>query len=427
MESIFTPALLLSPSVKNLTVYTDWIYPDNHVRQSVPPTDITSQEWISLADRVADIAPQISSFKVRALNEDLIEDGVVDHWSGKVPALLDAFGRFSPSSLCKLDITPLVLTHSALTSIGRLEGLRSLNLSLFDFLHDELSSLQPLFLPSLEQLSIDTNSLFPSRAFLHVLHTSQLKSLTLSCFFEIDTNPASFFLTLRTCERYHSTLQKIRVRKVETGRIRDKALWDELAEPRFVVTRSTAQALLPFSRLESLSIGPCKPLQLQDHDLDAMLSAWPRLKVLELDDETLAVDYCAPLLTFEGVHKALQSVPLLECLTLSFDGSTFSPSDIDSLTPPHQRLAVWNVCSSSIARPLTFASWIATNYPSLKKIEYFKMYLEGMKSAYLGSPWMNAAVLRQAKYFIDQFAKAAVMVDRWASVRGCLLAKEQEK
>ncbi|KAH6905435.1 hypothetical protein BKA70DRAFT_1293152, partial [Coprinopsis sp. MPI-PUGE-AT-0042] len=421
MASIFTPALLLSPSVRNLTVVTDSVYSDEDVRLSIPPDEVTGQEWVSVANRVADIAPQLSSFTI--VMEQPQEQDVINRWAGKVPALSEVFERFSPSSLFTLDITPVVATPSTLTSIGRLKSLQTLQLSLFDFQYDEVNDLHPLHLPTLENLSLDTNSLSTCSAFAQTLHVNGLKSLTLSCFFDIDTDPAPFFVALQASDGYHTTPERIQVGRVHTGRIRDKPIWDELDEPRFIITPVTARSFLPFKHLESLSIGPCNPLELADHDLQTMLGSWPRLKVLKLDDETLTVDYQAPLLTLSGVHGALQSVPLLEKLTLSFDGSTFTPVS-DSLTFSHQKLATWNVCSSSITLPVTFASWFAAQYPSLVTIEYFKMYLEGLRRAHAAWPFEEADVVLQAKAFINQFTETAVMVDRWASVRGCLLAKE---
>ncbi|KAH6867439.1 hypothetical protein BKA70DRAFT_1360560, partial [Coprinopsis sp. MPI-PUGE-AT-0042] len=338
---IFIPALLLSTSVKSVTVVTDSVYSDSDVRLSIPPDEVTGQEWVSVANRVADIAPQLSSFTI--VMEQHQEQDVINHWAGKVPALSEAF------------------------------DLRTLQLSLFDFQYDEVNNLHPLRLPTLENLSLDTNSLSLSTcsAFVQTLHVNRLKSLTLSCFFNADTDPA---------------LSSLRFRPPM-----DKPIWDELDESRFILTPFTAHSLVPFKRFESLSIGPCNPLELADHDLQTMLGSWPRLK------------YQAPLLTLSGVHGALQSVPLLERLALYFDRSTFTPAS-DSLTFPHQNLAIWI-------------------YPSFVTIEYFKAYLEGLRRAHAAWPF-EADVVLQAKAFINQFTETAVMVDRWASVRGYLLAKE---
>ncbi|KAH6867540.1 hypothetical protein BKA70DRAFT_1360376 [Coprinopsis sp. MPI-PUGE-AT-0042] len=412
LELVFSPALVLSPSVDNLTISVYETLSEVAFNGQSAPSHITTPQWTALANRVADIAPQLSRFTVE-LDEAGQDDG---HWAGRIPALLDAFSHFS--SLSHLDIVPLVINPSSLLSLGSLMNLKTLNMSLLKFQNDELGMLHNLRLTSLEHISIDNNSLQSCAKFLRILYAKQLKKLTLGCLLDKDTNPGVFFSTLHDCERY-SRLEQIKIHRIYNGKA-EEPFWRDIHDvPRFTFDDSTARSLIPFKRLITLSIGPCESVQISCQDLRDIFRSFPNLTRLELNDDALPDDYQAPWLSLNEIHEALQDANSLEALTLSFDGSAF-PSGLEqnkTATRPHPTLKTWNVCSSSISLPTRFAAWLAIHYPALSEIKYFGTYMDGIKGTHGYEYPHQPYVLR-----MDSLEETAMMVDRWNSVKSCFSA-----
>jgi hypothetical protein len=412
LNTIFTPSLVLSASVKSLTLTPDVWLSRFLASGQVAPNDVQLPEWLALGGHIADVAPHLSSFTVEMAQAD--EDET--RWAGRIPPLLEAFTHFS-SRLCTLNISPLVLTAPAITALGQLSGLTKLHLSLFDFQTPELHSLQQFDLEALEQIAVDTISLPVSIRFFQALCAKQLRKLELRCLLKNDTDPASVFTALHACGSY-SGLSAIHVYR-NYGNNEDEPFWDEWqSRPCFTFSEMTAKSLVPFKRLEKLSVAHCRSLELADADIQEMFSSWPSLKVLELEDDNLAVDYQPPRLTLAGVHKALQNAPLLQSLTLSFDGSVLPPP---TSSAPHPSLTAWDVGSSSIAIPSKLAAWLSQNYPLLSTLEFFPTYMEGLKFTY------NYRDPDGETVNIDSFEVVAVMVDRWTSVRAKIGTKGNDE
>ncbi|KAH6867543.1 hypothetical protein BKA70DRAFT_1132967 [Coprinopsis sp. MPI-PUGE-AT-0042] len=416
LASVFSPALILSPSVESISIATGTSLERDIVDGSWTPPDVTTPDWLGLAGRLADVASQLSSFRVEMLPL-LIND---PRWAGRIPALLEAFTEFS-HRLSRLDIVPLVVTVPAIMAIGQLKGLTELNLSLFGFQLDELDALRVFSLVALDQVTVNTNSLATCIKFFQALRARALSSLVLSCYIEDDTDLTDFFSALRDRGTY-GRLKSITVERLHLD-ISDEPNWRDLDEqPCFTFTQLTAESLVSLKNIENLSIGPVRTLQIADSDIQEMFGSWPSLKVFELDDDVLVDEYQVPRLTLAGVHKALQTVPQLEKLTLSFDGSIL-PSSLASTTAdaqPHPALTTWNVCSSSIALPTKLATWLSSHYPLLSVLEFFKAYLDGLFWTFrhhIVSDWDDDIM------DMDSFAEAAIMVDRWTSVRASIRAK----
>ncbi|KAH6867444.1 hypothetical protein BKA70DRAFT_1414623 [Coprinopsis sp. MPI-PUGE-AT-0042] len=416
LETVFCPALVLSPSVQEVSISVDTCLSGDSVHGAVAPSDVTSPAWLGLAGHLADIAPQLSSFKVEMYD--------LSRWAGRIPALLEAFSELSVR-LTHLNISPLIVTAPAIAAIGRLTGLTNLHLSLFDFQLDELDDLRPLNLPSLDQIAVDTNSIPACIKFFQAMCAMGLRSLSLSCLLQSDTDLVNFFSVLRDCGTY-SQLVQINVQRIHSQAF-DEPVWKDMgSKPRFTFTQSTAGSLVPFKCIEQLSIGPCKPLQIADNDVGEMFTSWPSLKVFELNDDVLTVDYQAPRLTLSGIHKALQTVPCLEKLTLSFDGSTIPSPSCPTATEalPHPALSTWNVCSSSVVLPTKLAAWLKSHYPALSTLDFFTTYMAGLRWMYrynLGNGSEGESV------DMDSFEEEAVMVDRWTSVRAKIGVKRTEE
>ncbi|KAH6867548.1 hypothetical protein BKA70DRAFT_1494058 [Coprinopsis sp. MPI-PUGE-AT-0042] len=292
---MFTSTLVLSPSVRNVTLVTDDPWPEEALNDTLAIEDIPYQGWTALVNHVADIGPQLASLKVQL--EEVAEHG---RFTVGVSTLLDAFPHFS--SLSTLDITPPLCPRQR----SRLSG--------------ELDTLQTLRLPSLQSISIESNSLEICSQFFQNLDATSLNGLTLGCLLEGDISVAAFFEALHTSKRY-ARLEHIRVHELYTG---EGPRWRfTTLRPRFIIGDRTARSLCPFKSLKTLYICPCDPLGIEDSDLEQMLASLPLLQSLELDDHGLHENYDSPLLTLAGVHEALQYTPLLEHLTLAFDGSGF--------------------------------------------------------------------------------------------------------
>jgi hypothetical protein len=400
LVNIFSPALVLSPSVTDLHITTDTWLSSDVLTGMEAPSDVARADWLGLGGRVSDIASQLSSLTVEMPDQDLEEP----LWAGRIPALLDSFAHFS-SRLSVMRITPLVLTTSAINAIGKLSGLKELRLSLFDFQSGELDALQPLNLVMLHHIVVCSDSVTACCKFFKALCARDLRIMELELLLSSDTDLANFFTLLQGCGTY-GTLEEIKSYSSYNGFVEQPHWYDLHTRPRFRFTPSTARSLLPFKHIETLLIGYCSPLEIQDGDLQAMFASWPNLKVFELDDDSLVADYQAPHLILGGVHQALQSVPQLEKLTLAFDGMALPPSS----SAPHPSLTTWNVCSSSIALPSRLAAWLSAHYPSLSRLDYFKTYADGMASTY------SNGTVRAAVVDIDSFELMAVMAGQWNSV-----------
>ncbi|KAH6867450.1 hypothetical protein BKA70DRAFT_404546 [Coprinopsis sp. MPI-PUGE-AT-0042] len=403
LETIFIPAIVLSPSVQTITLIVNTVISRIDLWGIAPPHDITSESWLGLTTRIAEIAPQLSSFIVKL--EDVAES--LTHWAGKIPSICDALARsgFS-SSLTTLDITPLVLSGPMLAVLQHLAKLDTLCISLFKFQNSELESLnKPLHFSSLSQITIETTSLPTCLTFFQRASLPRLRGLSLGCLIIVDTDLAPFFSTLHSFQNY-SSVESIVLYRIYDGEANEPVWRDAPSFAHFIFTASTASSLRHYKDLTTLSIKPCTPLQLSDSALQEMLTAWPRLRAFEIDDDHVGGDYQPPLLTLVGIHQALRSVPLLERLTLAFDGSVLPDS-----TSPHPRLKYWDVGSSSIALSNDVAGWFIENYPSLLELEYFGAYREALRSTYC---WGN--VDEEDSTWLDGLHTSALMVDRWSSV-----------
>ncbi|KAH6867448.1 hypothetical protein BKA70DRAFT_1579401 [Coprinopsis sp. MPI-PUGE-AT-0042] len=347
---------------------------------------------------------KLSSFSVEL-------DGIVDseaHWAGKIPAICDALcdSGFS-SSLARLDITPLVLSGSIFTALQQLPSLTTLRISIFGFQQHELASLgQPLHFPSLNVLSVDTTSLPTCSTFFQCICAPGLEVLTLGCMLTTNTNPAPFFLALQDCQNY-ANLKRIILREIYNGDD-DEPEWQNAASIGFIFDESTARPLRCFKKLTKLSIEPCITLQLSDVGLQEMLAAWPCLEDFCLNDDCLRAEYRPPSITLAGVHQALQSVPLLEGLTLSFDGSVLPSSELPQL---HQALGYWDVGSSSITLSNRASAWFIEHYPALSELDYFTAYQEALNTTYC---WGD--IDEDERTQLDRLQDSVMMVDRWSTV-----------
>ncbi|KAH6904116.1 hypothetical protein BKA70DRAFT_1297115 [Coprinopsis sp. MPI-PUGE-AT-0042] len=295
-------------------------------------------------------------------------------------------------------------------NLGHLGNLSGLRISLFGFQETDFQygSFEPLHLPSLRYIAFDNTSLTPCLKFLELLQAEGLKTLRI-------LDMAFFFTNLHGFERY-THLNSIFVHPIYNGQ-RSEPGWRVMhAVPRFTFSESTLRSLSPFNKLEDFSIGPCYPIHITDAALQDLFSNLPRSKEFEINDDFWDPQYHPPKLTIEGVHNALQSVPLLEKLTLSFDGSILP----ETLSPPRMRqsLKAWTVCSSKITLPDRFSQWLTTHYPSLSKVDYFMTYMKGLKETFT----CDVADDYDRSY-MDGFDRLAVMVDRWNTVRRCILAR----
>ncbi|KAH6867549.1 hypothetical protein BKA70DRAFT_1452898 [Coprinopsis sp. MPI-PUGE-AT-0042] len=125
LETIFIPALVFSSSVKSLTVVTDESMTRGVIEGYDTPEDVTGRVWAAVANRVADIAPQFTSFRVVLSKTTQVHA----HWAGAIPALVDTLTHFS--LLTFLDITPLLISRPTIRGhyAARYDPMGSISLS----------------------------------------------------------------------------------------------------------------------------------------------------------------------------------------------------------------------------------------------------------------------------------------------------------
>ncbi|KAH6867441.1 hypothetical protein BKA70DRAFT_1494269 [Coprinopsis sp. MPI-PUGE-AT-0042] len=231
LDMMFTSALVLSPSVRNVTLVTDDVWLEEALNDTLAIEHVAHQGGTALVNHVADIGPQLTSLKVQL--EEGAEHGL---FAAGVSTLLDTFPKFPPFRL-----------WISLPSLG------------------ELDTLQTLRLPSLESISTETNSLETCHQFFHILDATSLNGVTLGCLLEGDISVAAFFEALHTSKRY-AQREHIRVHELYTG---EGHRWRfTTLRPRFIIGDRTARSLCPFKNLKTLSICPCDPLGIEDSDLE---------------------------------------------------------------------------------------------------------------------------------------------------------------
>lgn len=410
IETMFVPTMALSPSVQalSLVVHMHGIGSDVDPIALEPPHDIHDESWVGLTTRIVDTARQLSLFSVRL---DEFDEAEV-HWIGKIPSIFDSLSHSSfSSSLETLDITPLVLTGPMLKVLQQLPKLDTLCISIFGFQIHELELPDDLLsFNSLTRIAIDTPSIPTCLVFLQRTNTPRLKSISLGCLLAEVTDPSDFFLELQKVQRYNS-LESIIVFGIYNGD-NNEPTWREVSfSPRFIFSTSTASSLRDYSNLTKLSITPCITLRLSDAALQHMFTAWPRLTVFEIHDDHVGESYQNPMLTLAGVHQALQSVPLLEKLTLAFNGSVLpNCTTPQSCQAQHQALKYWDVGSSSITLPSVASAWFLEHYPALVDLVYFTAYRDALQMYCWGN------VVEEDSRCLDGLYTSAMMMDRWSSV-----------
>ncbi|TFK23977.1 hypothetical protein FA15DRAFT_437073 [Coprinopsis marcescibilis] len=390
--TVFYPGLILSASVRSIMIYA------HPVPNWAPSSNGTY--WDAVCGRVEEFSDSLTTF---ALTTDICFDGTRFNPIRDNAFLNGLFPTFS-SSLRSLDVSCYRLTRDALLAVSRLSGLESLRMLTCSPSTPTFEA--PLNFPALTNLHIQTNNMKATNEILIQLKGPKLRSFRIQCTFSPEPlGLTSTFTHLSGCDA--EELSEIVVELLGTSGTATtcRAEIEEYEDTRYGVAGETLKPLLRFNNLSVLRISPCNSQQITDEDFLQMCSAWPELKVLELNDQTLYLSPCG--ITMGGVHLALQNCPRLEELVLRFNGrKDMPPFDDDS--KPHPALRRWDVCTSSIRSGRRFAKWAMREYPLLKEISFYGLFQAGIQ---------EEREYKQLDHsLVTTYLDAAMMLDRWKDV-----------
>ncbi|KAH6912246.1 hypothetical protein BKA70DRAFT_829397 [Coprinopsis sp. MPI-PUGE-AT-0042] len=405
----FYPAIVLSPSVHEVEVYTD----------DAADVDIASlwhdggsaSHWDDLVSRLVTVSATLTKF-------DVINPYYSPYWGfslvGKRSVLEAVLSTFT--SLKALDITTLVVSGATLISLQEIPTLEILRITLVLQHHSELSNTSLRF-PSLQHLVISVLSLQSCERFLSLLRTTCLAKIAITEYTDEgegmahdNYDPEPLFSALLKGGMF-TTLQDIELSKRYLDEDYGDSWLSHLNEKLYTLTPGTTLApLRRFRNLKRLEIEPCDTSRIDDAEFRETLAAWPKLNKLCLPDESCAEE--PPRLTIEGVHEALKNAPMLNELRIRFDGRTIPLSVMDEDNGGVRRgLTYWHAGSSWITSGDDFAVWLKRHYPELKAIGNFYWYREALDMVYEHGEPDDEDQSR-----IQPYRHLAKLVDKWNDV-----------
>ncbi|GLB44545.1 hypothetical protein LshimejAT787_1701720 [Lyophyllum shimeji] len=348
----FFPRLVISPRLTSITL-TMCMHPEEgHSMVNFP--------WGNVQKVLAEHPLALKSFKLDAKYLGIDETLMT---SGAPPALIELVNTFK--HLRVLDAPVFEADHLMLSHLASLTDLRELsisangaNLAIFD---DNPVLLVDVPFPGLRKLLLQIDDLAPCETVFHFPRFPQLQSLTILRSESGRTwNLNRFFLRFRKGQSLpHLTSLDIRI----PFKHRRAPNPNNLTSP---ITFQTFEPLLSIVNLDTLRISVDCAFDLNVDELVKMGSAWPRLRVLELQDRTIQ---STPPVTLAGLIPLLASCPNLEELALRVDAFQSIPDFAQLGTfVPHTQLRKFNYCRSPIREPRHVAAFLAFLLPDLSSL-----------------------------------------------------------
>ncbi|KAH6904146.1 hypothetical protein BKA70DRAFT_1193385 [Coprinopsis sp. MPI-PUGE-AT-0042] len=344
LESILYPAVVLSPAVRSVALFTEEV----NERKG----DKNSERWAAILDRLECLLPVLNSFKVdqrfiRSFDE------------GELPTVpeIDTLTKRLSANLITLVITGVSLSPQAISSISQLESLEVLTLTI-DYRNYKYHPSTILAFPALVKLHVLGDARVGEDLciqFIQSLHGPRLLSL------QID-------LHLSICSvkiRLHNLLLALSLPHVAPRLSRIKIDSEDYPLPAL----GFRDGYLPHN--PPVPLTPPIWVEYRMHFPHVAVGSSRRGGLASFDSNHESVHdstKCEPKLTIAGVAAALHHCPLLTDLTLRCDAREIPPADA---SPPHRSLRSWDVCASPIKSGAAFAAWARKACPNLTVIKSF--------------------------------------------------------
>ncbi|EAU87035.1 hypothetical protein CC1G_12308 [Coprinopsis cinerea okayama7 len=417
-STIFYPSLVLSPSLKRVSIHTS---DGTEMRDVGLDTFVNTSDylWEAVTGRIADVAPSLLTFDISNHPENCPRLSDYFCFIGRRTALDRLLPHFS-STLKHLKLDSLVLHGETFGTINNLTGLVKMDISLVRQQQAEMDHLPSasLCLPSLEHLVLGIFPEAPYHRFFQILKAEKLKRIEFTVFIgdEAEYDPESLFLALRTNLRLCDHLEEIELtQRYDPGNdnFDNFILWHERSGiPRFIVSNDTFTPLLAFSNLTSLQIRHCNSSTLEDSTLAQMFLSWPRIQSFHLHDQRMQRDQVPDTrLTIGGVHRALRHTPMLRRLTLRFDARLLPNAEAEGL-PTQQSMEYLDVCTSPIRSGDRVAAYMTKYFPSVARLNTHEFLREGLSVRFI----MDGEEDEEEADIWRAYRAEIVMVDRWNDV-----------
>ncbi|KAH6904179.1 hypothetical protein BKA70DRAFT_540232 [Coprinopsis sp. MPI-PUGE-AT-0042] len=411
LETVFYPALVLSPVIRSVTLFTGEIA--RPVSAEEDEEGPNPERWQAVLDRLDDVSPSLHTFKVDSFISSF-HDGTLP----AVPHFDNLHERLS-ANLTTMVVTGVSLSPKAIWSISELEGLAALTLTLdhraYDFPPSTLLSF-----PALIKLHLLADGEYNEDIcdpFIRPLSAPRLLDLQIDYNLQYHTHDVPLqrlFLSLAV----PSVAPKISTIKIEKFNRNDHWCGD------FNYSVPGAHLLpLASKNITRFEVSPCatREAEISDKELLQLFSAWPNLETFILDkvedddddDEFDGPMGEEPILTLAGVSTAIRRCPLLKNLTLRCDARQIPPPDDES---PHLSLISWDVCTSLIKSGAAFAAWAKRACPNLTVVDSFVQLRFSMDVV----AFKESMVKRTSKEKAD-----VIMLSHWDDVSRILSKRPQ--
>ncbi|KAH6905492.1 hypothetical protein BKA70DRAFT_1293300 [Coprinopsis sp. MPI-PUGE-AT-0042] len=346
LESIFYPAVVLSQTLRSVTLIT------NDFMTSAEPLGIqpkgATELWDAIQRRISPFAPSFQSF----LHPSLLSRHQID----------DILLQLS-SVVTNVDIWTVSIGPAALLALSRLTQLEKLAVSIGarSDLVPEDQRRPSLAFPELTDIQVNILDEASGTSFLGQLCAPRLASCTMSFMLpnRFSDLPIETFLGAFS-QHDHKDLTHLTINDSF------KMNWDN-GSFAFIVTYQSLRHLSPCRSLVKIDIFPsASPDSLHDEELAMALSSWPKLEELHLG-KTECTQHEIPdevRVTAGGVSRAVKNCPRLRSLTLQCDfRQLMNTSAVDE---GHPTLSSWNVVNSPIASGKATGRWLKANFPALR-------------------------------------------------------------
>ncbi|EFI28082.1 hypothetical protein CC1G_14109 [Coprinopsis cinerea okayama7 len=383
VEAIFYPSVVLSPSIRKITIFTDCF---EHRDEENPIIDNT--QWTAVSNRLQSQAPNLDSFGIYCDTES----------TGRIPSIDSLCHHFSSSLKC-LDMSYLVLQPETICTLGKLDSLDALQFTVNDYRFvSPLSEKIPLTKLSFLGLRVD------SAAGLDTL----FQSILAPSIERVELTFMALDSIVHLGDTFKALTQNCALPKLYDV---DIVLVDDV-DHYFPISAATFTPLLRCNNIKTIQIGGCAMPVLEDADLLQIFSSWPDLSHFSM---SLALPCQGSLyrggLTLAGVHAALQLCPKLHTLELPFDARVV-PTDSTLPSSPHPSLRSLDVFTSPITFGFQVGQFFRKFYPLLKsrQFSFYDMY----KTQFY---WETTPT---AEHFSPSVVEGAMMVDQWIDVEHML-------
>ncbi|KAF8064285.1 hypothetical protein FPV67DRAFT_212879 [Lyophyllum atratum] len=343
----FYPRLVVGPTLKAITLFT-------HAALGASMVDYP---WDNVQKVLMTHPIALESFKIHASTSNIIP------FSDSPPVLVELIHSFKHIKV--LDVPTFCAGYSTFSHLASLPELQELSIS---GIGAELALLVDVPFPNLRKLQLRIQHLIFCETFFQFPRFQQLQSLKIVRNADVGPtwNIAQFFLHFRTGQALPAlTSLDIRIPFKHYRPPRTS----NLASP---ISLQTLEPLFTIVNLTTLRINVDTPFNLNLSDLVKIGTAWPHLRVLELQDRMI---HSVPNVALADLIPFLSSCPNLEELALRVNALQEIPSfaQLGEIVP-HCRLRKFNYCRSPIKEPRQVAAFLAYLLPNISELDAERVF-----------------------------------------------------